>query len=170
MGIRISAPAGAELQSLPCVKGGQAVEKACHSEPSPQTGRGNPFPAPAGAESPKPPSVREVSRPLAVTEGEIKERRAGQSPAPTSKKRRPFGRRFSASINLSCHSEEHPKGTCFAARSDYFRAARRHKNNDMISGCRKSRRLFRQPEAPPLRAALQTICRLQLQIALHQHL
>ena len=24
----------------------------------------------------------------------------------------------SASINLSCHSEEHPKGTCFAARSD----------------------------------------------------
>ena len=22
------------------------------------------------------------------------------------------------SINLSCHSEEHPKGTCFAARSD----------------------------------------------------
>ena len=31
-------------------------------------------------------------------------------------------------------------------RSDYFRAARRHKNNDIISGCRKSRRLFRQPE------------------------
>ena len=24
----------------------------------------------------------------------------------------------SVSINLSCHSEEHPKGTCFAARSD----------------------------------------------------
>ena len=33
---------------------------------------------------------------------------------------------------------EHPKGTCFAARSDYFRAARRHKNNDILSGCRKS--------------------------------
>ena len=32
---------------------------------------------------------------------------------------------------------EHPKGTCFAARSDYFRAARRHNNNDIISGCRK---------------------------------
>ena len=31
-------------------------------------------------------------------------------------------------------------------RSDYFRAARRHKNNDIISGCRKSQRLFRQPE------------------------
>ena len=30
-------------------------------------------------------------------------------------------------------------------RSDYFRAARRHKNNDIISGCRKSQRLFRQP-------------------------
>ena len=28
----------------------QAIEKACHSEPSPQTGRGNPFSAPAGAE------------------------------------------------------------------------------------------------------------------------
>ena len=41
---------------------------------------------------------------------------------------------------------EHPKGTCFAARSDYFRAARRHKNNDIISGCRKSQRLFRQPD------------------------
>ena len=27
-------------------------------------------------------------------------------------------------------------------RSDYFRAAGRHKNNDIISGCRKSRRLF----------------------------
>ena len=27
-------------------------------------------------------------------------------------------RRLSVSINLSCHSEEHPKGTCFAARSD----------------------------------------------------
>ena len=25
---------------------------------------------------------------------------------------------LSVSINLSCHSEEHPKGTCFAARSD----------------------------------------------------
>ena len=46
---------------------------------------------------------------------------------------------------------EHPKGTCFAARSDYFRAARRHKNNDIISGCRKSRRLFRQPEEAALR-------------------
>ena len=129
-------------------------------------------------------------------------------------------RRLSVSINPSCHSEEHPKGTCFAARSnvgirnllvansqksvkivrfgnrlprqsadwlamtgffdsdkpslwgqrffyaggarggkarlesdqmsrkalpckacversDYFRAARRHKNNDIISGCRK---------------------------------
>ena len=34
-------------------------------------------------------------------------------------------------------------------RSDYFRAARRHKNNDIISGCRKSRRLFRQPESLP---------------------
>ena len=43
---------------------------------------------------------------------------------------------------------EHPKGTCFAARSDYFRAARRYKNNDIISGCRKSQRLFRQPGAP----------------------
>ena len=32
-------------------------------------------------------------------------------------------------------------------RSDYFRAARRHKNNDILSGCRKSRRLFRQPES-----------------------
>ena len=42
---------------------------------------------------------------------------------------------------------EHPKGTCFAARSDYFCAARRHKNNDIISGCRKSQRLFRQPGA-----------------------
>ena len=31
-------------------------------------------------------------------------------------------------------------------RSDYFRAARRHKNNDIIAGCRKSQRLFRQPE------------------------
>ena len=41
---------------------------------------------------------------------------------------------------------EHPKGTCFAARSDYFRAARRHKNNDISSGCRKGQRLFRQPE------------------------
>ena len=30
-------------------------------------------------------------------------------------------------------------------RSDYFRAARRHKNNDIISGCRRSLRLFRQP-------------------------
>ena len=28
------------------------------------------------------------------------------------------GRPSSLSINLSCHSEEHPKGTCFAARSD----------------------------------------------------
>ncbi len=51
---------------------------------------------------------------------------------------------------------EHPKGTCFAARSDYFRAARRHKNNDIISGCRKSRRLFRQPGRAALRAALFT--------------
>ena len=41
---------------------------------------------------------------------------------------------------------EHPKGTCFAARSDYFRAARRHKNNDIISGCRKKPEAFRQPE------------------------
>ena len=31
-------------------------------------------------------------------------------------------------------------------RSDYFCAARRHKNNDIISGCRKSLWLFRQPE------------------------
>ena len=31
-------------------------------------------------------------------------------------------------------------------RSDYFRAARRHKNNDIISGCRKSLWLFRQPD------------------------
>ena len=30
----------------------------------------------------------------------------------------PGGPSFSLSINLSCHSEEHPKGTCFAARSD----------------------------------------------------
>ena len=37
---------------------------------------------------------------------------------------------------------EHPKGTCFAARSDYFRAARRHKNNDIISGCRKKPEAF----------------------------
>ena len=41
-------------------------------------------------------------------------------------------------------------------RSDYFRAARRHKNNDIISGCRKSRRLFRQPGKAALRAALFT--------------
>ena len=41
---------------------------------------------------------------------------------------------------------EHPKGTCFAARRDYFRAARRHKNNDIIQAVEKSRRLFRQPE------------------------
>ena len=33
-------------------------------------------------------------------------------------------------------------------RIDYFRAARQHKNNDIISGCRKSQRLFRQPRAP----------------------
>ncbi len=37
---------------------------------------------------------------------------------------------------------EHPKGTCFAARSDYFRAARRHKNNDILSGCRKKPKAF----------------------------
>ena len=30
----------------------------------------------------------------------------------------PGGPSFSSSINPSCHSEEHPKGTCFAARSD----------------------------------------------------
>ena len=39
-------------------------------------------------------------------------------------------------------------------RSDYFRAARRHKNNDIISGCRKSQRLFRQPEKDRLTAVL----------------
>ena len=33
-------------------------------------------------------------------------------------RRRNSLRRLSLSINLSCHSEEHPKGTCFAARSD----------------------------------------------------
>ena len=49
---------------------------------------------------------------------------------------------------------EHPKGTCFAARSDYFRAARRHKNNDIISDCRKSQRLFRQPEETAVRRFL----------------
>ena len=30
----------------------------------------------------------------------------------------PGGPSFSLSINLSCHSEEHPKGTCFAVRSN----------------------------------------------------
>ena len=33
-------------------------------------------------------------------------------------RRRNCLRRLSVSKNLSCHSEEHPKGTCFAARSD----------------------------------------------------
>ena len=33
-------------------------------------------------------------------------------------RRRNCLRRLSVSINLSCHSEEHPKGTCFAAQSD----------------------------------------------------
>ena len=42
---------------------------------------------------------------------------------PTTRRRQkrgppPGGPPFSLSINLSCHSEEHPKGTCFAARSD----------------------------------------------------
>ena len=35
-----------------------------------------------------------------------------------SKKPPAFFDSLSVSINLSCHSEEHPKGTCFAARSD----------------------------------------------------
>ena len=43
-------------------------------------------------------------------------------------------------------------------RSDYFRAARRHKNNDIISGCRKSQRLFRQPERNRLRAVF-SLCK-----------
>ena len=33
-------------------------------------------------------------------------------------RRRNCLRRLSVSKNLSCHSEDHPKGTCFAARSD----------------------------------------------------
>ena len=33
-------------------------------------------------------------------------------------RRRNCLRRLSVSINLSCHSEEHPKGTCFAERSN----------------------------------------------------
>ena len=41
---------------------------------------------------------------------------------------------------------EHPKGTCFAARSDYFRAARRHKITTLFQAVEKSRRFFRQPE------------------------
>ena len=43
---------------------------------------------------------------------------------------------------------EHPKGTCFAARSDYFRVARRHKNNDILSGCRKSPSLAWESASP----------------------
>ena len=41
---------------------------------------------------------------------------------------------------------EHPKGTCFAARSDYFHAARRHKITTLFQAVEKSRRLFRQSE------------------------
>ena len=43
----------------------RTLSLSCHSEPSPQTGRGNPYPPFL------PPSQREVSRPKAVTEGEI---------------------------------------------------------------------------------------------------
>ena len=45
---------------------------------------------------------------------------------------------------------EHPKGTCFAARSDYFRAARRHKNNDIIFRLsKKAEGFFDSLKEPP---------------------
>ena len=156
---------------------------SCHSEPvTDVTGVGIRSPRPQARKSP-PPSVREVSWPSAMTEGERKTETGGAEPRPyappteraspegVSKeggpRPSPFGRfkeggfsrgkgnrnpfplewRFwlllslltkvtrrrqkraesqragqspapSVSINLSCHSEEHPKGTCFAARSD----------------------------------------------------
>ena len=50
-----------------------------------------------------------------------------------------------ASNRIKCRAKPLPCKAC-VERSDYFCAARRHKNNDIISGCRKSWRLFRQPE------------------------
>ena len=56
-----------------------------------------------------------IPRPLPLPLGEVAER---SEDGEGKQKRTASGRFFSLSINLSCHSEEHPKGTCFAARSD----------------------------------------------------
>ena len=72
--------------------------------------------APAGAALPPytPPNAPR-ERPLPLPLGEVAERSEGGE---GKRKRTAFGRFFSLSINLSCHSKEHPKGTCFAAQSD----------------------------------------------------
>ena len=50
----------------------------------------------------------------------------------------PGGPSFSLSINLSCHSEEHPKGTCFAARSDVrIRSPRPQARNSLPPSARE---------------------------------
>ena len=58
-----------------------------------------------------------------------------------------------ASNRIKCRAKPCLARLC-VERSDYFRAARRHKNNDIISGCRKSQRLFRQPEETAVRRFL----------------
>ena len=50
----------------------------------------------------------------------------------------PGGPSFSVSKNLSCHSEEHPKGTCFAARSDVgIRSPRPQARNSLPPSARE---------------------------------
>ena len=49
---------------------------------------------------------------------------------------------------------EHPKGTCFAARSDYFCAARRQKNNDIIFRLSKKPEVFSTAKKHPSGAFL----------------
>ena len=102
--------------------------------------RGNPFPAPAGTALPPytPPNAPH-ERPLPLPLGEVAER----SEDGEGKQKRTALRAVLQLVDkpLPCKAcVEHPKGTCFAARSDYFRAARRHKNNDII---------FRLSKKPP---------------------
>ena len=51
------------------------------------------------------------------------------------------------SINLSCHSEEHPKGTCFAARSDVGI------RNLLVANSRKSVKIVRFGNGLPRQSA-----------------
>mgnify|MGYP004665348593 CR=1 FL=1 len=91
----------AAASSLPGVKGGIVCTSPlrCHSEPVLTLARESASPVPCLSLWERWPSAARTER-------------ANKEGPP------PGGPSFSVSKNLSCHSEEHPKGTCFAARSD----------------------------------------------------